>query len=107
MTQIRKLVYTIRNSSTLILPAWYRILSSLSLDKRVIPHDVRTRWNATYDMLDCAYEYRKAINKITDIRDMKLRQYKIDGHEWEIIRQLRDLLKVRFFLLISIMNCED
>lgn len=53
-------------------------------------------------MLDCAYEYRKAINKITDIRDMKLRQYEIDGHEWEIIRQLRDLLKVRLFLLTSI-----
>jgi hypothetical protein len=55
-------------------------------------------------MLDCAYEYRKAINKITDIRDMKLQQYEIETHEWEIIRQLRDLLKVSSFLLITV--CE-
>jgi|SRR6266852_4144276 len=104
MPQIRKLAYTIKNSSTLILPAWYCILSSLSLDKRVIPHDVRTRWNATYDMLDYAYKYRKAINKITDIWDMKLQQYEIDGHEWKIIWQLHDLLKVSSFLLIHVVT---
>jgi hypothetical protein len=45
-------------------------------------------------MLDFAYQYRKAINKITDIRDMKLRDYEIEAHEWEIVRQLRDILKV-------------
>ena len=83
----------------LILPQWYCILDSLSLDEQVIPYDIRTRWNATYDMLDCAYEYRKAINEITDIWYMKLQQYKIDTCEWEIVRQLHDLLKVSFFLL--------
>jgi hypothetical protein len=60
----------------------------------MIPHDVCTRWNATYDMLDFAYEYKKAINKITDIRDMKLRAYEIELHEWKLVRQLRDILKV-------------
>jgi hypothetical protein len=60
----------------------------------MIPRDVRTRWNATYDMLEFAYQYKKAINKITDIRDMKLHLYEIEPHEWEIVRQLRDLLKV-------------
>jgi hypothetical protein len=60
----------------------------------MIPRDVRTRWNATYDMLEFAYQYRKAINIITDIREMKLRLYEIEAHEWEIVRQLRDLLKV-------------
>jgi hypothetical protein len=50
-------------------------------------------------MLAFAYEYKRAINKITDIRDMKLRVYEIDAHEWEIVRQLRDLLKVSRVLL--------
>lgn len=59
-----------------------------------MPRDVRTRWNATYDMLDFAYRYKKAINKITDIRDMKLRKYEIEANEWEVVRQLCDLLKV-------------
>ena len=76
------------------LPQWYRILDDLSLDKQVIPRDVRTRWNATYDMLEEAYLLKGAVNKITKMRDMKLRQYEIDGHEWDLLRQLRDLLKV-------------
>ena len=59
-----------------------------------MPRDIRTRWNATYDMLDFAYQYKQAINKITDIREMKLREYEIEVHEWEVVRQLRDLLKV-------------
>ena len=68
----------------------------------MIPRDVRTRWNATYDMLDFAYQYRVAINKITDICDMKLRAYKIEAHEWETVRQLRDLLKVsNYYFFIS------
>ena len=63
----------------------------------MIPCDVRTRWNATYDMLDEAYLLKPAVNKITEMRDMKLRQYEIEGHEWELLRQLRDLLKVSVF----------
>jgi hypothetical protein len=64
----------------------------------VTPRDVHTCWNATYNMLDFVYQYRKAINKITDIWDMKLRVYEIEVHKWEIIRQLCDLLKVSNFL---------
>jgi hypothetical protein len=94
LTQIRKLAYAVKNSTTIVLPQWYRILEALSLEPRVIPRDIRTRWNATYDMLDFVYRYKKAINKITDIRDMKLRAYEIEAHEWEIVRQLRDVLKV-------------
>jgi len=52
-------------------------------------------------MLDFAYQYKTAINKITDIRDMKLRDYEIEASEWEIVRQLRDLLKVSTFLNMS------
>ena len=63
----------------------------------MIPRDVRTRWNATYDMLDEAYALKAAVNRITEMRDMKLCQYKIEAHEWEIVRQLHDLLKVLVF----------
>lgn len=105
MRQIRKLAYAVKNSSTIILPQWYRVLESLSLEARIIPRDVRTRWNATYDMLEFAYQYKKAINKITDIRDMKLRAYEINAHEWEIVRQLRDLLKVsKFSFLLAVRS---
>jgi hypothetical protein len=104
MPQICKLAFTIKNSSTIALPQWYCILEDLSLKARVIPHDIRTCWNTTYDMLDFTYQYRKAINKITDIWDMKLRVYEIEAHKWEIIRQLHDLLKVSN--LSFIFNCQ-
>jgi hypothetical protein len=45
-------------------------------------------------MLDKAYLLKAAVNKITEMRDMKLHQYEIKGHKWELLRQLRDLLKV-------------
>jgi DNA-binding transcriptional regulator YiaG len=59
-----------------------------------MPRDVRTRWNATYDMLHFAYEYKEAINQITDRREMKLRDYEVEPHEWDSIKQLRDVLGV-------------
>ena len=55
-------------------------------------------------MLDFAYQYRKAVNKITDIRDMKLRAYEIEAHKWEVVRQLRDLLKVSILSILFQMS---
>ena len=94
MTQIWKLAFAIKNSSTVILPQWFETLKDLELDERVMPRDVRTRWNSTYDMLVFAYQYKDAINDITAIREMKLRNYEIEPEEWEIIKQLRNVLKV-------------
>ena len=59
-----------------------------------MPRDVRTRWNSTYDMVAFAYDYKDAVNEITSIRELKLRKYKIDEDEWEILQQLCDILKV-------------
>ena len=51
-----------------------------------------------YLMLDEAYKLKVAVNKITDMWDMKLHQYEIEGHKWEFVQQLHDLLKVRVYL---------
>ena len=64
----------IKNSSMIALPQWYRILNNLSLDKQVIPCNVCTHWNTTYNMLKEAYLLKGAVNKITEMHDMKLRQ---------------------------------
>jgi hypothetical protein len=99
MPRICKLVFAIKNSSTIALSQWFCILEDLKLEARVMPCDVRTRWNATYNMLNFTFQYRKAINKITDIRNMKLCDYKIEAHEWEVVQQLHDLLKVSIFFV--------
>jgi hypothetical protein len=61
----------------------------------MMPRDVITRWNSTFDMLDFAVEHITAIDTITDDRDMKLRQYELSEDDWDMARQLRDVLKVR------------
>lgn len=110
--QIRKAAYAIKNSTTLILPEWFAILDRLAdaakangntpLSKRMVPRDVETRWNYTYEMLSFAYVYREAYNELTGNRDMKMRAYELEDEEWEIVNQLAKVLKVRhclFFFL--------
>src|SRR5277367_4291294 len=93
-SQLRKVAFAIKNSTTIMLPQWFAILNDLKLAKRMIPRDVATRWNSTFDMLDFAVEHIAAINTITGDCDMKLRQYELSEDEWNIARQLRDVLKV-------------
>jgi hypothetical protein len=76
------------------LPAWHGYLKELKLRDRIMPRDVSTRWNSTFDMLNFAIEYRKAIDAISGDRDMELRQFELSESEWKIAIQLRDVLKV-------------
>ena len=45
-------------------------------------------------MLGFALEYREAINSLTADRGADLRALEINDEEWELVRQLRDVLKV-------------
>lgn len=94
MFQLRKLAYKIIHSSTIVLPAWRQILADLRKSATLMPRDVATRWNSTYDMLDYAIEHRKAVDTVTQRRDLGLRKFELADHEWEIVKQLRDVLKV-------------
>ena len=83
-----------KNSTTIILPAWFETLEKLELSSRMMPRDVTTRWNSTFDMLVFAVEYQVAINKISGDRALKLRKFELNAEEWEIAVQLRNVLKV-------------
>ena len=60
----------------------------------MMPRDVATRWNSTYEMVSFAYTYRAAYNEITANRKMKMRKYELQDTEWEIVNQLASVLKV-------------
>lgn len=60
----------------------------------MMPRDVSTRWNYTYEMLSFAYLYREAYDELTSNRDMKMRDYELEDDEWEIVNQLAKVLKV-------------
>ena len=92
--QLRKIAFKVINSSTLILPAWQEMLEELKMKDRIIPHDVATCWNLTYDMLRFALEYRKAIDILTADRNNNLQSYELSKQEWTIVAQLCDILKV-------------
>jgi hypothetical protein len=59
----------------------------------MMPRDVSTRWNSTFDMLNFAIDYRTAIDSVTSNRDLNLRKYELADNEWSIAVHLRDTLK--------------
>ncbi|KAF8952903.1 hypothetical protein BDZ97DRAFT_1601526, partial [Flammula alnicola] len=75
LDKLRKAAHAIKKSTTIILPEWYAILDRMAqaskekgkqpLSTRIMPRDVTTRWNYTYEMLDFAYTYRDAYNQVT------------------------------------------
>ena len=77
------------------------------LSIRVMPQDVSTRWNSTYNMLKFAYSYCEDIDKITAERAMKLRGYELLESEWETVKQLRDCLKVHELIIYYNNSCTD
>ncbi|EJF62534.1 hypothetical protein DICSQDRAFT_12056, partial [Dichomitus squalens LYAD-421 SS1] len=66
LVKIRKISFKIVNSSTKLLPAWRAVVAEHKLPDRLLPRNVRTRWNSTYDMLSEALVFRKPIDKLTD-----------------------------------------
>ncbi|TFK58146.1 hypothetical protein BDN72DRAFT_741699, partial [Pluteus cervinus] len=57
LTKVSHTAYTIKNSTTLVLPKWISILEDLKQRVRMMPQDVRTRWNSSFDMLDFGVEH--------------------------------------------------
>jgi len=71
-----------------------KLAGEKALSSRMMPRDVATRWNYTYEMLSFAYTYRVAYNNLTDNRDMKMRKYTLEDSEWQLVDQLASVLKV-------------
>ena len=63
--------------------------------EQLMSRDVCTQWNSTYVMLDFTIKYKKVINKMTASRSNGLQQYELSKHEWKVVKQLRNVLKVR------------
>jgi hypothetical protein len=91
---VRKLAYKIIHSTTIILPAWREILEDMKFPVTLMARDVSTRWNSTLDMLEYALKHRIAVDTVTQRRVLGLRKFELGDHEWDIITQLRDILKV-------------
>ena len=80
---------------TITLPTWRHTCSELNLKKRLIPRNVVTRWNSTYDMMHFTLTYRQAVDQITTDKSLKLRRFELDNDDWVIVNDLVSVLEVK------------
>ncbi|KAI9432916.1 hypothetical protein H4582DRAFT_1820283 [Lactarius indigo] len=94
LVKLCRLAFALKNSTTILLPQWFATLSAQHLPKHMMPRDVSTRWNSTYDMLVFALRYRSAIDTMTATCGHDLHKYELLPTEWTIAGELCDVLKV-------------
>ncbi|OJT07830.1 hypothetical protein TRAPUB_1276 [Trametes pubescens] len=94
MAKLRKLAFKIVHSTTKLLPAWKELLGELGQPVVLIPRDVRTRWNSTFEMLDSCLKHQKALTQLCSDKSNGLRSFEVSEREWEIAKQLCNMLKV-------------
>lgn len=94
VTKLRNLSFAIIHSTTKALPAWRRYCEVAKLKPNLIPRDVVTRWNSTFDMMTFALDYRKPIDAITADKTLKLRKHELEEEDWTIVSELVALLGV-------------
>ncbi|KAG6905926.1 hypothetical protein DXG01_016909 [Tephrocybe rancida] len=91
--QLHRLAFKMINSTTLLLPARKAKLDELELKRRLMPRDIRTRWNSTFDMLTFALEYQEAIQEFTKDCDNKLCDLELSSSKWDLVEELAKTLK--------------
>ena len=105
LQQTRQIAFKIINSPTLLLPEWLALLereAPTPLHGRMIPRDVSTRWNSTYDHLAAVFELHDYIDWFTSIREHGLQEFELTGEEWECLKQLVKVLQVMSWILLGI-----
>ncbi|KAF5364882.1 hypothetical protein D9757_015275 [Collybiopsis confluens] len=86
----RKIAFKIINSSTLLLPQWRALLP----DILILPRDVSTRWNSTYDMLNAFQSMRPQVTQFVGSNSNGLAEFQVGEEEWESINGLTAALKL-------------
>ena len=78
----------------ILLPAWHKVLSAHGLPPCIMPWDISTCWNSTFDMLKFTIWYHVTIDVMTAIWEYDLCKYKLGSAEWNIAKELWEALKV-------------
>ncbi|KAH9916620.1 uncharacterized protein BXZ73DRAFT_53702 [Epithele typhae] len=98
LTKLRRLACAIKNSSTILLPAWKQQLALLNQPTLMLRRDVKCRWNSTFDMLKRALRLKTAIKSFCvpdhDFHTTDLEEYRLSKREWVIAEQLVEVLKL-------------
>jgi hypothetical protein len=97
LLQTRQIAFKVINSPTLLLPQWHSRLerdAPTALHGRILPRDVSTHWNSTFDHLSAFVELEEYIDAFTGNREHGLRQFELTSEKWKCVKQLVKVLQV-------------
>ena len=60
----------------------------------MMPRYCSTRWNLLFQILKFAWRYHEAIDRFTSKRENGVRDLELSAEEWQMVKELRDVLKV-------------
>src|SRR5260370_39728969 len=60
----------------------------------MITCDVQTRWNSTYNLCEFTLSHKTAIDLFVAVKEPALCKYLLNLHEWDLITQLCEVLRV-------------
>ncbi|KAF9060308.1 hypothetical protein BDP27DRAFT_1237031, partial [Rhodocollybia butyracea] len=83
------------------IPAWCTACQEHKLNVRLIPRNVATRWNSTYDMLVVARQYSAVIDGITADKKLQLCKYELSEQQWKIVDDLIHIFKQATLLFLK------
>jgi len=69
---------------------------------KLIPRDVATRWNSTLNLLEYALKHHKAIDLVTQRRELGLQDLELTDDKWVIVEQLQCVLKVTMYNIATV-----
>ncbi|KAJ3964259.1 hypothetical protein EV361DRAFT_774579, partial [Lentinula raphanica] len=94
LLKTRKISFAIIHSTTKLLPRWREQVLDTEFEDQVLPRDVATRWNSTYDMLAAFLRMKEHVIKFVDSSSNELLAYILEDEEWEAIQDLVSVLKL-------------
>ncbi|KAK2460515.1 hypothetical protein APHAL10511_007468, partial [Amanita phalloides] len=92
LAKLHKLAFKLIHSTTILGPVWKQTLTNLKMKYWLMPHDVATQWNLTFNMLDFAIQYQKALDQMTANKKNDLRDFELDSDDWEMASHLCNVL---------------
>ncbi|KAJ3834696.1 hypothetical protein F5878DRAFT_515652, partial [Lentinula raphanica] len=88
-----KIAFKIINSPTGLLPKWREHLVDTEFEGLVLPRDVLTRWNSTYNMLAAFLTMKKPVSDFLDHSSYQMSDLALNDDEWEAVEGLVAVLK--------------